>query len=92
MDDRLRGQDLSDRRGDRRVSGLLADHGELVEHVVEPVGRAVSPQPSVDRGDEAGRQLVLRGPHGDARRKRRHGVFADELVDGLGRLPEGRRC
>ena len=92
VDDRLRGEDLADRSRDRRRAGLFADDGELVEDVVEPVGRAVRPQPRVDRGDEAGRQLVLRGPDGDAGRERRHGVFADELVDELGGLPEARRC
>ena len=38
VDDRLRGEDLADRRGDRRRSGLVADDGQLVEDVVEAVG------------------------------------------------------
>ena len=37
MDDGLRGEDLSDRSSDGRLSGLLADDGELIEDVVEPI-------------------------------------------------------
>ena len=88
VDDRLRGEDLPDRGCDRRRSRLAADNGQLLEDVVEAVGRSVGAQPRVDRGDEPRRQLVLRCPHGDVRGQRRDGVVADELVDDLGRLPE----
>ena len=42
----------------------------------------------VERGDEAGRQVVLGGAHREARRVRRHDLVADVLVDEVGRFPE----
>ena len=45
----------------------------------------------VERGDEAGRQVVLGGPNGDPRRDGRDGLVADVLVDQVGRLPQARR-
>ncbi len=88
MDDRLGREDLTDRRRHGRRPCLLANHGELLEDVVEPVARAVRSEPRVDRRDKARRQLVLRGSDGDVRGERRNRVVADELVDDLRRLPE----
>ena len=42
----------------------------------------------VERGDEARREVVLRGTHRDARRERGEGLVPDVLVDDVGRLPE----
>ena len=88
MDERLRGEDLADRRRDRRRPGFFTDDGQLVEDVVEAIARAVRPEAGVDRRHKARGKLVLRGARGDARSKRRHRVVADELVHDLGRLPE----
>ena len=38
--------------------------------------------------DDAGRQVVARREHGDARHERSHELVADVLVDEVGRLPE----
>ena len=86
---RLRGDDLADRRRERRRADLGAHLADLVEHLVEPVARAPGARScDVERSDEADRELVLRGAHGDARRERRHRLVADVLVDEVGRLPE----
>ena len=55
---------------------------------MEPVAGRVRAQVRVERGDEARRQVVLGGAHGDARHERRHRLVADVLVDEVGRLPE----
>ena len=88
VDQRLRGQDLSDRRGERRPAGLRADPHELVDDLVEPVAGSGRAQILVERRDEARRQAVLRGASGDPRRDRRDGLVADVLVDDVGHLPE----
>ena len=88
VDDRLRAEDLADRSGHRRRAGFASDDRELFEHVVEPVGRAVRSQASVDGRDEPGRQLVLRSANGDSRRERRHRIVTDELVHDLRRAPQ----
>ena len=87
VDERLRAEDLADRRGERRRAGLARMTRELVEHLVEPVAGAVRAQVRVERRDEPGRQLVLRGADGDSRRERRHRLVADVLVD-----DRPRRC
>src|SRR5207237_10325178 len=71
MQEGLRAEDLADRRRERRPADLLADPGELVEHLVEAVAGAEGPELAVQRGHEAGRQPVLGGAHGDAWRERR---------------------
>ena len=88
MEERLRGEHLADRRGERRRAGLDADELQLVEHVVDAVGGGVRAQVHVERRDEAGGEAVLRGPHRDARRERRDGLVADVLVDEVGGAPE----
>ena len=88
VDDRLRREDLADRCGNRRRTGLAADHGQLVEDVVEAVGGPVRAEPGVDCRDEARRQLVLGGAHRDPRREGGDRIVADELVDHLRGLPE----
>ena len=90
VEQRLRGEHLADRRGERRPADLGADQVELLEHLLEAVAGALRAQRRVDAGDEAGGQVVLRGADGDARRERRDGLVADVLVDEVGRLPE--RC
>ena len=85
---RLRGEDLADRRCERRRARLGADPVELGEHLVEAVVGAFRPQRVVDPGDDAGREVVPRSEHGDARHERRHELVADVLVDEVGRLPE----
>ena len=88
VDQRLRGEDLADRRGERRPAGLAADRLQLLERLEQPVAGGVGAQVGVERGDEAGRQVVLGGAHGEARRVRRHDLVADVLVDEVGCLPE----
>ena len=85
---RLRRDDLADRRRERRRADLGAHLDHLVEHLVEPAARRLAAQLHVERRDEADRQLVLRGAHGDPWRERRHRLVADVLVDEIGRLPE----
>ena len=90
MDQRLRGEDLADRRGERRPAGLAPDLLQLVERLEQAVVGRVRAQVRVERRDEAGRQVVLGGAHGDPRRVRRHDLVADVLVDEVGGLPEPR--
>ncbi len=68
--------------------GLRADPVELREHLVEPVVGCLRAQRLIDSRDDAGRDVVARGEHGDARHERRHELVADVLVDDVGRLPE----
>ena len=68
VDESLGGEDLSDRRGQRRPAGLRPDPGELVEHLVDPVAGCLGAELRVERSDQAGRDVVLR------RRERRCGA------------------
>ena len=88
MDQRLRGEDLADRGRERRPAGLAADRLQLLQRLQQPVAGGVRAQVRVERGDEAGRQVVLGGADREARRVRRHDLVADVLVDEVGRLPE----
>ena len=81
MQECLGGEDLADRRGERGPAGLFPDHRELLEHLHQAVARRVRAQVDVERGDEAGRQAVLRGKRRDPGRQWRHGLVADVLVD-----------
>ncbi len=90
VDESLGSEDLADRSGDRRRAGFAANHGQLVEDVVEPVTRFVCAQTRIDRGHEPGGELVLGGAHGDVRGQGGHRRIPDELVDDLRRLPESR--
>ena len=65
-----------------------ADRADLLEHLEQPVAGGVRAQVHVERGDEAGRQVVLGRAHGDARRERRDRLVADVLVDEVRGLPE----
>ena len=89
MEERLRGEDLADRRGERRRADLGADPRELVEHLVEPVAAALERAGCASSAatSPAGR-LVLGRADGDPRRERRDRLVADVLVDEVGRLPE----
>ena len=69
VEERLRREDLADRRRERRRAGLAADRLQLLEHLEQPVAGRVRAQVRVERGDEAGRQVVLGRAHGDARRR-----------------------
>ena len=88
VDDRLRRENLADRRRERRPAGLRANPVELREHLVEPVGGALRLQRVVDPGDDAGREVVTRREHGDARDERSDELVADVLVENVGGLPE----
>ena len=88
VDQRLRGEDLADRGGERRPAGLAADRLQLLQRLEQPVAGGVRAQVRVERGDEAGRQVVLGGADRETRRVRRHDLVADVLVDEVGGLPE----
>ena len=88
VQERLRAEDLADRRRERRRSGLLADADDLGERVEQPVAGGVRAQVDVERGDETSRQVVLGCPHRDPRRERGERLVADVLVDDVRRLPE----
>ncbi len=88
VQERLRGEDLADRRRERRPARLGADAPDLLEHLEQPVGGGVRAEMDVERRDEAGREVVLGRAHGDARRDGRDRLVADVLVDDVGGLPE----
>ena len=90
VEQRLRREDLPDRRRERRRTGLLAHQLQLLEHLEQPVAGRVRAQMGVERGDEAGRQVVLGRADGQARDERRHRLVADVLVDEVACLPELR--
>ena len=90
MDQRLRGQDLADRRSERRPAGLAPDLLQLVERLQQAIVGGVGAEVRVERRDEPGREVVLRGADGDPRRVRRHDLVADVLVDEVGGLPQPR--
>ena len=88
MQERLRAEDLTDRRRERRRADLLADPRDLLQHLRQPILAAVRPQLLVERRDEPDRHPVLRRSHGDPRRERGDRLVADVLVDEVGRLPQ----
>ncbi len=67
MQERLGAEHLADRGRERRPAALAPDRRQLLEHLVEPVGRRVLTEPRVELCDEAGGQAVLGGTHGHAR-------------------------
>ena len=85
---RLRGEHLPDRRGERRPAGLGPDAVQLLEHFVEPVLGAFRPQRVVDSGDDARRDVVACSEHRYPRHERGHELVADVLVEEIGGLPE----
>ena len=87
VDQRLRGEDLADRRRERRPAGLTPDLLQLVERLQQAVIGRVRTQMRVECRDEPGRQVVLRRAHGNPRGVRCHDLVADVLVDEVGRLP-----
>ncbi len=86
--ERLGGENLADRRGERRRADLGPDPGELVQHVVDPVARGVRAEVDVERGDEARREAVLGGQRRDPWGSRRHRLVTDELVDEIRGAPD----
>ena len=86
----LRGEDLTDRRGERRPAGLGADASDLLEHLEQTIGRGVRTQVHLESCDEARREVELGGADGDARRDVRDRLVADPLVDDVRRVPEFR--
>ena len=88
VEKRLRGEDLADRRRERRPSGLRADAPDLLEDVEQAIGGGVRAQVHVERRDETRREVVLRRADGDARRDGRDRLVADPLVDDVRGLPE----
>jgi hypothetical protein len=90
MEERLRPENLPDRRCKRRPAGFGPDLVELVENVIEPIRNATRPQLVVQLGDEARRQAMLGSSHGDPRRKRRNGLVSQRFVHELRAAPERR--
>ena len=90
VEQRLGREDLADRRRERRPAGLGPDPHDLRQRVEQAVARGVRAEMDVERGDEAGRKVVLGRAHGDPRRDGRDGLVADVLVDEIRRLPERR--
>ena len=88
MDQRLRGENLADRGGQRRPARLAADRLQLLQRLEQPVAGGVRPQVCVECGDEAGRQVVLGCSDREAWSVRRDDLVADVLVDEVGRFPE----
>ena len=89
--ERLRAENLADRRGERRRPDLRPDPGQLVEHLVDAVSGRIRLEMDVERRHEPGRQAMLRRQRGHARRRGRHRLVADELVDEVGGLPDAVR-
>ena len=87
----LRGEDLADRRRERRPAGLGPDAHDLGQRVEQAIAGGVRAEVDVERGDEAGRQVVLGSANGDARRHGCDGLVADVLVDEVAGLPQRRR-
>jgi hypothetical protein len=85
---RLRGDDLPDRRGERRRADFLADAIDLVEHLVEPVVGRLRAKLHVEGADEPDGELPLRRSDGDPRRDRRDRLVAAVLVDEVRGVPE----
>ena len=69
---------------------LGADAHDLGERVEQAIAGGVRAQMDVERGHEAGREVVLGGADGDARRDGRDRLVADVLVDEVAGLPQ--RC
>ena len=88
MNERLGGEDLPDRRGERRRADLGPDPRQLVEHVDDAIPGGVRAQVEIEGRDEAWREAVLGGERRDPWRRRRHGLVADELVDEVGGAPD----
>jgi hypothetical protein len=88
VDQRLRRDDLPDRRRERRRPDLVAHPDHLVEDLVEPVAGSLRPKLLIERRDEADRKLLLGRTHRDPRRERRDGLVADVLVHEVGGGPE----
>ncbi len=91
VEQRLRGEDLADRRRQRRPAGLGADAADFGQGVEQAVAGGMGAQVDVERCDEPGREVVLDGAHGDPGGDRGDGLVADVLVDHVGRLPHGCR-
>ena len=89
--ERLRAENLPDRGGERRRPDLRSDAGQLVEHLVDPVSGRIRLEMDVERRHEPGRQAMLRGQGGHTRRRGRHRLVADELVDEVGGFPDAVR-
>ena len=88
MQESLGRENLADRSRERRKPRLGANASDLLENVEQAVGRAMRAKVNLERGDEAGGKVVLRGANGDAGRDRRDRLVPDELVDDVGGLPE----
>ena len=88
MQERLRAEHLPDRRRQRRPAALAADGCQLLEHLVEPVGRRVLAQPRLELGDQPCRERVLGRTNGHAGRERRHRLVPQRDVHELRAAPE----
>ena len=88
MEHGLGGQDAAHRLGQRRHAAVHPHLLDLVEHLVQPVGRAQVAQPRVELGDHAYRHPVERCAQRDPRRdRRRRHLRRDVLVDEAGGAP-----
>ena len=81
VEERLRAEDLSDRRRKRRPARLLANADDLHQGVEQAISRRMCTQVRVERCDEPCGEVVLGGAHRDAGRKRRQRLVPDVLVD-----------
>ena len=88
MEQGLRGEDLADRRRERRPTRLCTDASDLLEHLEQAVGGGVRPEVHVEGCDEPGREVELRRTHRDSRGDVRDRLVPDELVDDVRGLPE----
>ena len=68
VEERLRGEDLADRRRERRPAGLGPDAHHLGERVEQAITGGVRAEVNVESCDKACRKVVFGGANGDARR------------------------
>lgn len=88
VDERLGGDDLTERRRKRRRSDLAAYALDLIEHLVEPVAVTARPKLRVDHRDEPHGKLAMRGTNRHARKERADRHIPEVLVDQVGGTPD----
>ena len=88
VQERLRGQDLADRRCKRWPASFRADTAHLLENVQEPVGGGMGAQMHLERCDEPCGKVVLGGTDGDSRSDGSDRLVPDVLVDDVRGFPQ----